>query len=100
MIAKSYEIEKNISLFLKHNFFLIHGENVGLKNDIKDKLINKIKKNSNTEILSFYENEIIENEDNFYNTVFSGSLFSSEKIIIINSLPSRLRSTFRKRKNI
>ena len=44
MIAKSYEIEKNISLFLKHNFFLIYGENFGLKNDIKDKLINEIKK--------------------------------------------------------
>ena len=90
MIAKSYEIEKNISLFLKHNFFLIYGENFGLKNDIKDKLINEIKKNSNTEILSFYENEIIENEDNFYNTVFSGSLFSSEKIIIINSSTDKL----------
>ena len=62
MITKSYEIEKKPSLYLKYNFFLIYGENIGLKKDIKKKIVNEIKKkNSNIEVLSFYENEISEN---------------------------------------
>mgnify|MGYP000042949213 CR=1 FL=1 len=91
MIAKSYEIEKKTSLLLKYNFFLIYGENIGLKKDIKEKIVNEIKKrNSDIEVISFYENEISENEDNFYNTIFSGSLFSSGKIIIINNSTDKI----------
>ena len=36
MIVKSYEIQKKISTFLKYNFFLLYGENFGLKKDIKE----------------------------------------------------------------
>ena len=36
MIIKSYEIKKKKSNFLKNNFFLLYGENLGLKKDIKD----------------------------------------------------------------
>ena len=36
MIVKSYEILKNNSNFIKHNFFLLYGENFGLKKDIKE----------------------------------------------------------------
>ena len=43
MIIKSYEIQKNSENFLKYNFFLLYGENIGLKKDIKD--IIKIKDN-------------------------------------------------------
>ena len=84
MILKSFEIKKNQSIFLKHNFFLLYGENFGLKKDIKEFIKSQIEKNeSNVEILSFYENEIINNEENFFNSILSGSLFSSKKIIII-----------------
>ena len=41
MICKSYEILKNLSNFSKYNFFLLYGENYGLKKDIKD-IIKKI----------------------------------------------------------
>ena len=34
MILKSYEIEKNILKVIKNNFFLIYGENNGLKKDV------------------------------------------------------------------
>ena len=81
MIIKSYEIIKKPSIFLKYNLLLLYGENEGLKKDIK-KIICK---SSNTEILTFYENDISENEDSFYNNVYSQSLFSSKKIILINS---------------
>jgi DNA polymerase III subunit delta len=84
VIAKSYEISKKISNFLKYNLFLLYGENVGLKKDIT-KIIKQAIENKETEYLSFYENEIYENEDNFYNSIYSGSLFGDKKVISINS---------------
>ncbi len=85
MIIKSYEIQKNPSNFLKYNLFLLYGENNGLKKDIK-KLIKIVlnKKDTNAELLSFYENDIIDNEESFYNSIYSGSLFGDKKIITIN----------------
>ena len=85
MIIKSYEVQKNISNLLKNNFFLLYGENLGLKKDIRKFAIAAIeqKKNDNVEILSLYEEEILNNEENFYNLVYSGSLFSNKKIITI-----------------
>ena len=35
MIKKSYEVSKNTANFFKYNFFLLYGENIGLKKDIK-----------------------------------------------------------------
>ena len=35
MIVKSYQVQKNKSDFFKCNLFLLYGENVGLKKDIK-----------------------------------------------------------------
>ena len=74
MIIKSYEVQRKISDLLKYNLFLLYGENLGLKKDIK-KLIEKTlkEKKNNMEILSLYENEILSNEENFYNSVYSGS---------------------------
>ena len=84
MLIKSYEVKKNITNLPKYNFFLLYGENIGLKKDIKEIIKKTIKqKESNLEILSFYENEIIENDENFYNSSLSGSLFGEKKIIII-----------------
>jgi len=84
MIIKSYEVKKNKSIFLKNNFFLLYGENIGLKKDIQNFITTEIKKEeSNSETLSLYENEILDNEENFYNTIYSGSLFSNKKIIFV-----------------
>ena len=84
MIIKSYEIKKNKLSILKNNFFLLYGENLGLKKDIKNFITNEVKlKNGNLEILSLYESEIINNQDNFFNLIYSGSLFSQKKIITI-----------------
>ena len=67
MIFKSYEIKRKISTFLKYNFFLLYGENIGLKKDIKNIIKTSLKqKDDSTEIISLYENEILENEENFY----------------------------------
>ena len=86
MISKSYEIEKKIPDLSKHNLLLLYGENIGLKKDIRSKIkIDLNKKEQDIEILSFYENEIIGNEDDFYNSIYSGSLFSNKKMITINN---------------
>ena len=78
MIIKSYELQKKVSNFLKYNYFLLYGENFGLKKDIKDLIKAKIN-DEKVEILSLYENEIIDNEENFYNAAYSGSLFNNKK---------------------
>ena len=84
MIKKSYEVEKKISDLLKYNLYLLYGENYGLKKDIREVIKNEIKKNdSNVELLSLYEKDIIDNEDDFYNSIYSGSLFGNKKIITI-----------------
>ena len=90
MILKSYEIQKKISDLLKYNLFLTYGENTGLKKDIKDIIKYSLKKkNPDVEIISFYETDVLEKEDNFYNAVYSGSLFSSKKIITVNNVTDK-----------
>ena len=85
MIIKSYEIQKNLSNFSKYNFYLLYGENNGLKKEIRESIKVTIKrKDSNLELLSLYDNDIISNKENFYNSIYSGSLFSKKKIITIN----------------
>ena len=84
MIIKSYEVKKNKSIFLKNNFFLLYGENFGLKKDIKNFITSELKqKNDSLEISSLYESEILDNEENFFNLIYSGSLFSQKKVINI-----------------
>ena len=83
MIIKSYEIQRKKLDILKCNFFLLYGENIGLKKDTRKVVSSVIKgQDKNIENISLYENEILGNEENFYDSVYSGSLFSSKKIII------------------
>ena len=85
MILKSYEIQKNKSSVLKCNFFLMYGENLGLKKDIKEIIKNIIQnQSSDIEIISLYQDEILEDKQNFYDLIYSGSLFGSKKIITIH----------------
>ena len=93
MIVKSYEVKKKISDLEKNNFYLLYGENFGLKKEIKNFISDAIKeKNKNIETSNLYENDIIENEENFYNLIYSGSLFSEKKVIIINNGSDKLIS--------
>ena len=91
MIIKSYEILKNILKFLDYNLFLFHGENEGLKKDIVENIKTEaIKKNKNIEFISLYESDILNNEEEFYSSVYSQSLFSNEKIIIIKDAKDKI----------
>ena len=84
MIIKSYEVQKNKSNLSKYNFFLLYGENLGLKKDIRKFIKTGIEQGSNNaEILFLYEDEILDDEENYYNLIYTGSLFSNKKIITI-----------------
>ena len=62
MIKKYFEIEKiNLS---NNNFFLFYGINNGLKNEIIEK---SIKKKTNLQLVSYEENEVLSNQQNFIN---------------------------------
>ena len=91
MIIKSYEIEKKISNLIKLNIILLYGENNGLKKDVREIIIRNFKKEKDDiEFLSFYEDEILQNEENLHNAIFSGSLFSNKKIITINNATDKM----------
>ena len=78
MIVKTFEINKK--KFDNQIFFLMYGENEGLKNEI----INILKQNFNGTVENLDETEIIKNLELFYEKLFNQSLFDKEKIIIIN----------------
>ena len=91
MIIKSYETEKKVSNLIKLNLILLYGENNGLKKDVRETIIKKFKEEKdNIEFLSFYEDEILQNQENLYNAIFSGSLFSNKKIITINNATDKI----------
>ena len=78
MIIKSFELNK-INLE-KNNFFLLYGENEGLKNEIIKK---KFEKKFDQNIYRYDEKEILNNEENFLNSITSKSFFDNIKLIII-----------------
>ena len=78
MIVKSYEL---IKIKNNLNFFLFYGKNEGLKNQHIKQLLEK---NNNSNVIKYDEKEILENEDIFFESILSNSLFENEKSIVIN----------------
>lgn len=85
MIYKSYIAEENINL-LKENCILFYGENLGLKNEFKD----KIKTKNQAEIIIFTQEEIIKNKNSFYDEILNISLFEEKKIYLINQCDDKI----------
>ena len=86
MIIKSYELNK-INL-KKNNIYLLYGENEGLKN----KAINDIFKEFSKNKYKYEEKEILDNKENFFNSVFLKSFFETKKIIIISRTSDKIVS--------
>ncbi len=82
MILKSYEIKK--INFQKNNLILFYGKNEALK-DQAIILINK-----NRQIFIFDEKEILENQNNFLETVTTKSLFEEERTILIKRASDKI----------
>ena len=85
MIHKSYLLEQNIKL-LDNNIVLFYGENLGLINDLKRKLI----ENTKIKILKLTQEEIIKNQNIIYNEININSLFEDQKIILIDNVSDKI----------
>ena len=85
MIIKHFELNK-VDLN-KNYFFLLHGENQGLKNELIE---SKFKKNYLEKSYNYDENEILNNKENFYDNILSNSFFENEKLIIINRATDKI----------
>ena len=83
MIIKSFETNK---INLKFNsLILLYGKNEGLKNQvIADLLKNKTNKES------YEEKDILNNSNNFIESLLTNSLFENEKIIIIKRVTDKI----------
>ena len=77
MIHKSYLIEQNFEN-LKNKIVLFYGENLGLIDEFKDRILKKHKN-----VLRFSQDEIIKNNDIIFNEINNVSLFDDQKIIFI-----------------
>ncbi len=71
MILKSYIVENKINDLDKYNMILFYGENLGLINDFKSKL-----KKKGSDILNFYQDELLKNENVLINEIMNISLFN------------------------
>ena len=83
MIIKSYEINKIIGNF---NFYLFYGKNQGLK----DEIIKVILKKNKEKVFNYDEKQILEEKENFFENILSGSLFEDEKTIIVNRASDKI----------
>ena len=91
MIHKSYLLEQNIKL-LDNNIVLFYGENLGLINDLKKKLI----ENNKIKILKLTQDEIIKNQNIIFNEINTNSLFEDQKIILIDNVSDKILKILKK----
>jgi len=84
MIVKTFEINKK--KIDKLNFFLVYGENEGLKKEI----IQNLKENLDGNIDNYDEAQILVDKELFYEKIFNQSLFEKEKIIIVNRCSEKI----------
>ena len=83
MIIKSFEINKID--FDQNKLVLFYGKNEGFKNEATNNLIK-----DKDEITKYEEKEVLENINDFIESILSKSLFESEKIIIIKRATDKI----------
>jgi DNA polymerase-3 subunit delta len=88
VILKSYIVEQDIEILNSYNSTLIYGENEGIKDDIKDAIK---KRNNNSEIINFYEDDILKN-NYLYESIHNPSLFNEKKIILLHETSDKIYS--------
>ena len=85
MIYKSFELSK-IKLN-NHKFYLFYGDNEGLK---EETIKNLFQKKYQDKVQRYEEKEIIDNTNNFFNSILTKSFFDNEKLIIINRATDKI----------
>lgn len=87
MILKSYIVEKNINILDQYLSVLIYGQNTGIKDEIKSKIIQL---NKNIELINVFEDTILNDKENFHQSVLNQSLFYPKKIFFINNATDKI----------
>ena len=88
MIVRSFELNK-----LKldtHKFYLLYGDNEGLK---EETIKNLFEKSYTNKIYRYEEKEILDNKSHFFNGILTKSFFDDEKLIIINRVTDKIKET-------
>ena len=93
MIFKSYLIENDLSLLKDKNIILLYGENTGLKDDLKKKIIEN---NKNREIIKLTQDDILRNSFLLDNEITNLSLFNEKKMILIDNITDKSFSLIEK----
>ena len=85
MLIKSFNINdiKNS----KSNFFLFYGSNEGYKDEV---IYEAFIKGFKGEIIKYDQNQILENQENFFEICLNESLFDDQKIIYISRVSAKL----------
>jgi len=84
---KSYIVEQNLEILNNYQAALLYGENNGLKDDIKSRLKDH---NADSEIINFFEDEIIKNKNILYDNINNESLFNKKKLILIQRATDKI----------
>ena len=88
MILKSYELSKiNLN---SHKFYLFYGDNEGLK---EETIKNLFEKDYQDKIHRYEEKEILDNTNNFFDSMLTKSFFDNEKLIIINRATDKIKES-------
>ena len=95
MIYKSYLIENNLNI-LKNNIILFYGENEGLIDEFKNKIIKNYK---NESIISFSQEELLADYKKFDIEISNKSLFSENKVFFINEVNDKILKLFKEIEN-
>ena len=83
MIYKTFELKKIPD---NAGFYLLYGKNEGLKTEC----VNQILEKNDGKVFNYEEKQIKDEIESFYENVLSGSLFESNKVIIINRATDKI----------
>ena len=87
MIIKNYQFNINIEVTKKYKALLLYGVNEGVKKEFIEKIKEENKK---AEIYTFFEEEILKNNQLFFENIFNNSLFEENKIIILHTTTDKI----------
>ena len=87
MIIKSFELNK-IDLKL-NKIFLLYGENQGAKDELIESIIDQKKIPTH----KYHEEDVINNPEDFFNSILSKSFFEKEKVFIIKKITNKIYPT-------
>jgi DNA polymerase-3 subunit delta len=85
VIIKNFEIKKKLNESL--NYFLLYGPNTALIDETIEK---ELKPLTSQNIYRYEEKEVINKNDEFKETIFNGSFFDNDKLIIIERASDKI----------